>query len=324
MKYTDKDIIMVLRVLSYVLDIIEFDLDVIEVDSEIPDTQELKFELVNRPCAEVTIHSNLGEVLYDKLSAYCDWLYDSFDERVVAEDEVIPAYDWDKLVVMFLEHEYCKDLLTYITPCIYSEYVSTGYGYNYKNRLNEYDDIIDDKNMNELTYLINKEIAHKIIDTMSAYKMAEYNGSIYLSDYNAPFDSNEDFLKALKKNDYSQNEFFIKCNDYSQIIGCQIPQVWDDMNELGLTEEYEVDAEGLGVNCNVIRGWSFYLSTDELDYIGFDKSVIDYINQESYTNTHYCTNCNTTLLPVPFLVTQIVDDKGYSKIKSVKIGRAHV
>lgn len=101
MKYTDKDIIMILRVASFILDIIEFDLNVIEVDSEIPDTQELKFELVNRPSAEVTIHDNLNEILYEKLPTYCDWLYDSFDARVADENEVIPENDWDKLVVMF-------------------------------------------------------------------------------------------------------------------------------------------------------------------------------------------------------------------------------
>lgn len=103
---------------------------------------------------------------------------------------------------------------------------------------------------------------------MSAYKITEYNKEIYLSDYNAPFDTNEDFLEALQANDFKKYEFFTKCKKYSSIIDSQKNQILRDMNNIGLTETKIVNSKETEV-------WSFYLTRDELNYIGFDNFLIN-------------------------------------------------
>ena len=129
--------------------------------------------------------------------------------------------------------------------------------------------------------LSDKQIAEKIISTQSAYTMIEYNNKVYLSYYgfsdNNYYEFNEEG-KPVKKitpeeallsfvmcpeqsyDEQGNNEIFTEYNSYKELVSAQERSVLCDMEDMGLTQNKE---------------WNFYLSKEELIYIGVDAEVIE-------------------------------------------------
>lgn len=287
-KYKDKEIIAAINVVHQILDIEEFSLEVSEYDSDIPDTQELRFNLVDGQGAnlggiEEESFDNLASII-DRMDTYhSDYLYRAFGERQDG-GEVIPPDDYDRKLLMLLESDYCTDLLSTITASVYTDYVHTSYG-KYHNTTE--DRLKENKGLDELSYLLNKDIAQKIIETQSAYVMVEYNDKVYLSfygfgdgkyyeaiiedgaiidDLSKPVDPKEVLLRDIKcdlqvYDENGNNEIFTTYDNYGELIKEQLGQVLDDFDDIGLTDE----------NGN----WDFYLSKNELIYIGIDEKIIE-------------------------------------------------
>lgn len=276
-KYTDKEIIAAINIVNSVLEVEDFALDVGEYSTDGSGwTTELKFDvddMQNNGRLEDKIFDNLSDVI-EATNVYSS-LLDSFDNRVGAE--TIPQDDWDRKALIFLTSDYCKELLSSITASTYSDYVKTGFGKN-QDRLKE------NEGIDELSLLLDKDIAQKIIETQYAYVMVEYNDKVYLSYYGYgdnkyyepvidsdgviidevlgnPIDPKEALLMDIKSpiqmyDENGNNETFTTYDNYGELIKSQLGQVVNDITVLGLYE--------------------MYLSRYELEYIGLETEIKDY------------------------------------------------
>lgn len=247
MKYSSKEIIAAINIVHEILDLEEFSLDICELGSNIPDVQELKFCLIDNQKAnlgdiENETFDNLAQVI-DRMDIYHDdYLYEPYNERIEAGEE-IPNNDWDRKIIIFLESNYCADLLSSISAAIYTDYVCASYG---KFHDKAEDRLKENEGIDGLSLLINKSIAMKILETESAYEMVEYNGKIYINTDDVEFDTPEEFLKELKEyfNNPTGDKFFYEYNDYSEVVETEKGLIRDDIPDIGLIDE----------NGN----WSFY------------------------------------------------------------------
>lgn len=263
-KYSDKEIIAAINVVHQILSIEDFTLEVAEYTSGQPFVDELKFNLVDKQHAdfgniEEETFFDLASVI-DRLDIYhneyfheadCDKEYDENGEEIISE--------CDRKFLMFLESDYCTDILASITASIYVDFVKTGFGNN-QDRLNENEDV------NELSYLLDRDIAQKIIDTQSAYQMVEWKGRICISRYTT-FETKDAFLKYLNnehnsadvtRSDVDRIEFDYY-GSYREVLEVQKTQILNDISDLGFTEN---------------DNWNFYLSQNELIYIGIYEKLI--------------------------------------------------
>ena len=263
-KYSDKEIIAAINIVHQILDIEDFSLEVSEYDSNIPDTQELRFNLVDRQSGNLggieEAFDNLASVI-DRMDIYhTDSLYRAFEERQ-ERGEVIPPDDYDRKLLMFLESDYCTDLLSTITASMYTDYVHTSYGKYFNSNT---DRLKENEGIDELSYLLDKDIAQKIMNTQSAYVMVEYKGHIYISAYDT-FENVNEFISAIKKCELPNGEFDNRYDmtiydDYNELIEDEYGQVCEDIEDIGLTENSK---------------WNFYLTRNEMIYIGIDEKDID-------------------------------------------------
>lgn len=129
MKYPENKIIAAINIVHQILELEEFKLDVLEVpvneDGTITELQFFIKDLQNngKYIGEDDEYgfNNLASVI-DKLDIYHkDYFYDSLELRR-NNGELIPPNDWDKLIVDFLESDYCTDLLFSIDTSLYLKY----------------------------------------------------------------------------------------------------------------------------------------------------------------------------------------------------------
>lgn len=149
--------------------------------------------------------------------------------------------------VIFLNSDFCADLLHKITPKVYM---------NFQPRLEMF------RREEAVRHLIDKNIVMKIFENLMAKKIAEHDGVIYVSAYNAPFDSNEEFLNAaLNEIEFKEFEDFFQFSSYGDIIESERQQILDDIQDLGLYDENGY--------------WNFYLTPEEFRYleIPFDEET---------------------------------------------------
>lgn len=149
--------------------------------------------------------------------------------------------------VIFLNSDFCADLLRKITPKVYM---------NFQPRLEMF------RREESVRYLIDKKIVMKIFENLTAKKIAEHNGVIYVSAYNAPSDSNEEFLNAvLNEVEFVEFTDFSQFSSYGEIIESERQQILDDIQDLGLYDENGY--------------WNFYLTPEEIRYleISFDEET---------------------------------------------------
>ena len=109
-KYTDKEIIAAINIVSSILEVEDFALDVGEYSIDGSGwTTALKFDvddMQNNGRLEDKIFDNLDDVIRET-NVYSS-LLDSFHNRVGAE--TIPQDDWDRKALIFLTSDYCKEL----------------------------------------------------------------------------------------------------------------------------------------------------------------------------------------------------------------------
>lgn len=153
--------------------------------------------------------------------------------------------------VLFLNSDFCADLLGEITANTYLDF---------QPRLEEF------SSSEALRYLIDKGIALKIFETLSDQKIAENNGKIYVSHYNAPFDNDADFLETVLA-DSSFDDYFVY-DTYKNVVESEKSQVLEDALDLGL---YEDESN---------QKWSFYLSKEELVYLGLFDEIEDFLSRD--------------------------------------------
>lgn len=312
-KFNDTEIIAAINTVKDILDLEEFDIDVVEVGDGDWGTS-LEFKLIDKQGGNLgNIESeqfdNLASII-DRLDIYHnDYLYKSFEERKNA-GEVIERNDWDRKILMFIESNYCGDLLEHISASVYSDYVATGFGLN-EDRLDEN----KEKGIDDLDYLLFKDIAQKIIGTQSAYVMVEYNNKIYLSYYGYGdgeyYEENEEGVPIRKispeenllrdvessiqmYDEQGNNETFTRYDNYKEIVDKEISQVYEDMDDIGLLDE---DGQ-----------WQFYLSKDEMIFMGINELRIE--NQLEYENEFIPKRTQAENLPKGWIWKMYGDGSG--------------
>lgn len=149
--------------------------------------------------------------------------------------------NWERMIYIILNSDLVTDILSTIDVHFYTEH------------FNEIDFLDCDNEYKAEKYLINKTIAHKVIDTQSAYLMIEYEDKIYLSKY-AVYDNCENPMQSFMadiieyNNDRIIDPPFSIFENYADVIKSEMQQIKDDYNDLGKDD--------------------FYLSFEELTYIG--------------------------------------------------------
>lgn len=269
-KYNDTEIIAAINVVRQILDSEEFNLDVVEV-ADGDWTTALMYQLKdlqggNYGDIENEYFDNLASII-DRMDIYHeDYFYNPFEERQNV-GEHIERNDWDRKILMFLKSDYCTEILQNISASVYSDYAATGFGLN-EDKLSEN----KEKGIDDLDYLLYKDVAQKIIDSQSAYVMAEYKNKVYISAYDT-FDNKEKLVSAIKKCELPDGDFENRYDlsiydSYKQVVEHEYNQVREDMNDIGLLDDG--------------GKWKFYLSQDEMIFMGIDEHSIE--NQLEYEN----------------------------------------
>ena len=211
---------------------------------------------------EQECHFNMAEII-DRLDYYYeDALYKPFEERRDADitsgkkppnlsnDKEIEKGDWDSALLYLISNDKFTDLLAEISAENFNEL---------QELYNKVKDNLPMGYTEPVHYMADKLIAESIIETQSAYVMAEKDNKVYLSYYGY---GNNDYIKPecdgwvevpvsvrdaffCDINDPMQiydetgnNELFTVYDNYGEIIECQKGQVRDDIEDIGLDEHY--------------------------------------------------------------------------------------
>ena len=275
----EKELLCAIKVALAIIEDEEFVLEVSEVDAdELGTSQKLVFNLIDEQGA------NLGDIeddyfydlnsVLDRMEIYHnDYLFGDLETRL-RNNEIVPQDDFARRLIIFLQSDYCFNLLNDATPSLYSDYVPTGFGFTFKNRL-------DEINLDEaLDYLINKSIANKIMETLSAYTMIEVDNKAYLSCYgfadnyqNGNISPEQALYSKIISPDYINADGSTKEDDYSiydthsDLVSSQLPQIYEDIEGLGLDD--------------------FYLTDYELQYLGYEELQMVYVNGELIEEENY-------------------------------------
>lgn len=248
----ERELLYAIKVALAIIEDEEFALEVNEVGAdELGTTNALVFNLVDE--MEVNLGNIEDDYFYDlagvldRMDIYHnDYLYDDLETRL-ENDEVVPPDDYPRRLVIFLQSDYCFDVLAYVTPVLYSDYVPTGFGYTVENKINEID--LDEA----LNYLINKSIAKKLLKTLSAYTMIEVDDKVYLSSYGFA----DNFLNVeageealLQKVRNKESDFYTEYDSYRDLLSSQLSQIQEDIEDLGLDNFYLTNYELQYLNIN--------------------------------------------------------------------------
>lgn len=275
----EKELLCAIKVALAIIEDEDFVLEVSEVDAdELGTTNALVFNLVDEQGA------NLGDIendyfydlagVLDRMDIYHnDYLFDDLETRL-RNNEIVPQDDFARRLIIFLQSDYCFNLLNDATPSLYSDYVPTGFGFTFKNRLDEI--TLDEA----LDYLIDKSIANKLMETLSAYTMIEVDNKVYLSCYgfaddyqNGNISPEQALYSKIISPDYINADGSTKEDDYtvydahSDLVSSQLPQIYEDIEDLGLDD--------------------FYLTDYELQYLGCEDIKMVYVNDELVIEEKY-------------------------------------
>ena len=295
-KYNDTEIIAAINTVRDILDLEEFDIDVVEVADGDWGTS-LEFKLIDKQGGnlgdiESEQFDNLASII-DRLDSYHnDYLFRPLERRIDAGEDIRPN-DWDREVIMFLKSDYCVDILSNISASVYSDYVATGFGKN-EDKLSEN----KEKYIDDLDYLLYKDIAQKIIGSQSAYVMVEYNDEIYISAYDT-FETEEELISAIKECELPSGNFYNRYDmsfydSYKQVVEHEYNQVREDMNDIGLLDDG--------------GQWQFYLSKDEMIFMGINELRIK--NQLEYENEFIPKRIQAENLPKGWIWKMYGDGSG--------------
>lgn len=261
-RFNEKDIVAAILVVSEIMDLEEFELQTRMTGKQgfgINDMKGGKWSEVNKDDL-----LTLGDVLKKLESPHNDYFLASYVERKNKGVE-IPREDFDRKVLAFLGSEFCKDLLSCIDTATYLKYENKYFsGESSKSSYIDFLRLLNpgereryvqgDVNFDAVGYLCDKSIALKIMDTQSGYPVVEHNNSVYVAAHCDWYDNTREMLDDLMAGETSF------CNNYSSygtLIETELYQVKDDMNDLGLINEFDI--------------WEFYLSEYELEYVGLGE-----------------------------------------------------
>lgn len=210
---------------------------------------------------ENQIFYNLAGVI-DRMDTYHnDYFYRAFEERRDADiifgkkppnlsnGKEIEKGDWDSALLYLLNNDKFTNLLEEITA------------ENFMELREIYYKVENDLPMGytePVHYMADKLIAESIIETQSAYVMAEKDNKVYLSyygygdidyvkdidgEYEAPVSVKDAFFCDINSplqmyDENGNNEFFTIYENYDEIIEYQKRQVRDDIEDIGIDEHY--------------------------------------------------------------------------------------
>lgn len=211
---------------------------------------------------EQEIFYNLADII-DRMDIYHnDYFYRSFEERRdeditngrkppdISNGKEIEKGDWDSALLYLLNNDKFTNLLAEITT------------ENFNELQELYNKVKDDLPMgytNAIDYMADKLIAESIIETQSAYVMAEKDNKVYLSyygygdvdyvklecdgEYEVPVNAKDVFWKDINAtmqmyDENGNNEFFTIYDNYGEIIECQKRQILNDIEDIGIDEHY--------------------------------------------------------------------------------------
>ena len=249
----EKKLLYAIKVALAIIEDEDFTLEVNEVGAdELGTTNALIFNLIDQQTKanladiEDDCFDNLNGVL-DRLDTYHnDYIFDDVETRL-ENDEIVPPDDYARKLVIFLQSDYCFDVLECVTPALYSDYVPTGLGFTVENKINEID--LDEA----LDYLINKSIAKKLLKTLSAYTMIEVDDKVYLSSYGFAdsflnVEAGEEALLQKVRN--KESDFYTEYDSYRDLLSSQLSQIREDIEDLGLDNFYLTNYELQYLNIN--------------------------------------------------------------------------
>lgn len=210
---------------------------------------------------ENEIFYNLADII-DRMDIYHnDYFYRSFEERRDADiisgkkppnlsnGKEIEKGDWDSAILYLMNNDKFAELLKEITPNNYLQLYSL-YIRIQENLPMEYKDPV--------SYMADKLIAESIIETQSAYVMAEKDNKVYLSyygygdinyvkdidgEYEVPVSVKDAFFCDINDDwqmydENGNNEFFTIYDNYDEIIEYQKVQIRNDIEDIGINEHY--------------------------------------------------------------------------------------
>ena len=265
-QFNSKDIYAAIQVVDTIVDSEDFLIGVVD------DVDGLNFALIDRQDAYLgnigaDRFGDLGAVL-DRMDTYHnDYFYVDYDERV-AEGEEIPQDDYDRKILIFLEDDFCQNLISSIDVKTYQKFRDVELA-ELKLNPGEIERYVKDGAFDAVGYLCDKAIAYKIMDTQSAYPMAEFGDNVYVAAHGDWYANVDEMLSDLSTGETSF------CNGYytyGSLIECELSQVFEDMYDIGLYNE---------------KDYSFYLSEYELEYIGLSDELQRYKEQEPISGINH-------------------------------------
>lgn len=211
---------------------------------------------------ENQIFYNLAGVI-DRMDTYhTDYFYRAFEERRDADiisgkeppnlsnGKEIEKGDWDSALLYLLNNDKFTNLLAEITAENFNEL---------KELYNKMENNLPMGYTEPVNYMADKLIAESIIETQSAYVMAEKDDKVYLSYYGY---ADNDFVKleceglveypiSVKDaffcdinetmqiyDENGNNELFTVYDNYGEIIELEKGQILDDIDDIGIDEHY--------------------------------------------------------------------------------------
>lgn len=212
-----------------------------------------------------TYYSMAG--IIDRMDTYHeDYLYRPFEERRdadiingrkppnLSDGKEIEKGDWDSAILYFLSSDKFAELLEEITPENYDALFELS---------NEIKNNLPMGYTNEVNYMADKIIAESIIETQSAYVMAEKDNKVYLSNYGygdgyyvktidegwteIPVSAKDAFWQDIidKEWVYDENgisdwgeQVFTVHNNYNEIIEQEKSQILEDIKDIGIDNHY--------------------------------------------------------------------------------------
>lgn len=193
---------------------------------------------------------SLGEII-DRLERYhYDYFIDGYLERL--NSEVVPADDYDRKILLFINSDACANALLSVTASDFEKLHKKVLSRKVKD-ITPY-----------LDYFINKDIAYKISCENSGNCLVEYKDKLYQSPY-GEFDTDDTFIKYIQKTapkdrTGSRYGIYTVYKNYSEFVKSNFYGILNDIDDIGLTEN---------------GSWNFYLSMDELLFCGIPKKDID-------------------------------------------------
>ena len=236
------------------------------------DDEFREFRLQNQLDPNDYSHYETLYELFDTNRAPIEMLVDSLEARLGCES--VSNDDFDRMAVIIINN---SDFFEEILKKLDIEwYINEG---------------TKRESDSSFSHLVNKTLACKMLETISAYKWAELeeNGKyrIFLSNYDTSFVDNFEFAKMIKEATEKQRVFWAtEFSDYGELLKEQFAQIKEDLCDIGYEDMYFdlCEFEYLtALGFKMPNRYCVYGTSDafEYPYILFDNQRGEYAEQNN-------------------------------------------